>query len=216
MTTLLPHQCRVLGVLVEKAQTTPAQYPLTLNALVAGCNQKSNRNPVLALGEDDVLTALDGLRGTGLVREVLLSGSRVGKFRHNAREALSVETSEMVVLAELLLRGPQTVGELRSRASRMHPLESVEAVELLLDGLMRRDPPMVRQLPPAPGTRAARYVQLLGPYLHATDVASSGAAPPAAAPTAASPQLAARVEVLEAELERLKRAVEHLAESVGA
>src|SRR5512134_38169 len=111
MIHLTPHECRALGVLVEKAQTTPQQYPLTLNALVAGCNQKNNRDPVTELDEDAVLSALDGLRAADLVQELMLSGSRVAKYRHNARQVLGVETGDLVILTELLLRGPQTVGE---------------------------------------------------------------------------------------------------------
>jgi uncharacterized protein YceH (UPF0502 family) len=203
MPTLLPVECRVLGVLVEKAQTTPAQYPLTLNALVNGCNQKSNRDPVTSLDEDDVLTALDSLRGKQMVREVLLSGSRVGKFRHNARDALEIDTTSLVVLAELLLRGPQTVGELRGRASRMHPLESISVVDSTLEGMTSREPPLVRRLPSAPGSRAARYMQLLCPDLHPTDVREDRAES-----KAPSPGLEERVRLLEAEVRRLGQLIE--------
>jgi len=211
MTTLNPDECRVLGVLVEKALTTPAQYPLTLNGLVNGCNQKSNRHPVTSLDEDDVLAATDSLRQADLVREVMLSGSRVGKFRHNAREVLGIETATLVLLVELMLRGPQTTGEIRGRASRMHPLESTETVEHGLQGLIDRDPPLVRQLPPAPGTRAARYVQLLCPDLHPTDApARPAAAAPVATVQVRDPGLTARVDALEAEVSQLKQAVDRL------
>ena len=207
MNTLKPDECRVLGVLIEKAQTTPGQYPLTLNALVSGCNQKSNREPMTSLGEEDVLAALDSLRAKQFAREVLLSGSRVGKYRHNAREGLVVETSELVLLAELLLRGPQSVGELRGRATRMHPLESIEVVETLLEGLISRDPPLVRRLPPTPGTRAKRYTQLLCPDLHPVDVhptPRTGSAGPAS-------DLEERVAALETDLASLRLSVERLA-----
>ena len=215
MITLRPDECRVLGVLVEKALTTPAQYPLTLLALVNGCNQKSNRHPVTNLDEDNVLAALDSLRGKQLVREVLLSGSRVGKFRHNAREAMGVDTSELIILTELLLRGPQTTGELRSRASRMHPLESLDAVDNLLKALIGREQPLVRRLPPAPGTRAATYAQLVCPDLHPTDTGEaatrgSGATAMTEAP---SQTLTARVDSLEIEVAQLKQTVERLAGS---
>lgn len=218
MITLEPDECRVLGVLVEKAQTTPLQYPLTLNSLVLGCNQKNNRDPVTNLDEDRVLAALDGLRAKELAQELMLSSSRVAKYRHNARQVLGVETNDLVILAELLLRGPQTVGELRGRATRMHPLESIEVVEGVLKGLMDRDPPMLRELPPAPGTRAARYVQLLCADLHPLDApraAHAGSAAPAAA-AAASPALAVRIETLEVEVERLRHTLRLLAESLGA
>ncbi len=206
---LTPHECRVLGVLVEKAQTTPGQYPLTLNSVITGSNQKSNREPVLNLNEDQALDALDGLRAKGLAREVALSGSRVEKFRHVAREGLDVSTNELVVLAELLMRGPQTVGELRGRASRMHPLESLEIVENILDHLMRRETPLVRELAPAPGSRAKRYAQLLCPDLHPLDAPATSAAAasrPAAPPPAPTgdPDLAARVDALEREVAALR------------
>ncbi len=153
MPELSPDACRVLGTLVEKAQTVPAQYPLTLNSIVIGVNQKNNRDPVVEIDEERALAALDELRGLGLVHEVVLTGSRVPKFRHLSREVLEVNTSELVLLAELLLRGPQTVGELRGRASRMHPLESLEVVGNLLDAMRTREPALVEELPPIPGTR---------------------------------------------------------------
>ncbi len=163
---LTPLECRVLGVLVEKAQTTPGQYPLTLNGLVVGCNQKNNRDPVVTVDEDEVVTALDGLRAKSLVRELSMEGSRVPKYRHVARDVLQIDTSSLVILAELLLRGPQTVGELRGRALRMHPLESLEVVEGVLATLAAREAPLVRELPPLPGSRAPRWMQLLCPNLH--------------------------------------------------
>ena len=155
-------EIRVLGTLVEKAHTVASQYPMTLNAIVAGASQRSNRDPVEEHDESAVLDALDRLRAKGFVHEVNLAGSRVPKYRHVAREALEVSTGELVVLAELLLRGPQTVGELRGRASRMHPLESTEVVANLLRSLRERDRPLVERLPPAPGTRAERFRQRLG------------------------------------------------------
>ncbi len=157
-----PVEIRVLGTLVEKAHTVASQYPMTLNAIVAGASQRSNRDPVEAHDESSVLDALDRLRAKGFVHEVNLAGSRVPKYRHVAREALEVSTGELVVLTELLLRGPQTVGELRARASRMHPLESTEVVSNLLRSLRERDQPLVERLPPAPGTRAERFRQRLG------------------------------------------------------
>ncbi len=175
MITLTKDECRVLGVMVEKAQTTPGQYPLTLNGATLGCNQKNNRDPVTNFTEERVFDALDKLRAKGLARELMLSGSRVPKFRHMAREVLEVTTSELVILAEMLLRGPQTVGELRGRATRMHPIASLEEAQALLDALMARPEPMVKELPPAPGSRAKRYMQLLCPDLHPLDHVSSAA-----------------------------------------
>jgi hypothetical protein len=201
---LTPHESRVLGVLLEKAHTTPGQYPLTLNAILSGCNQKSNRHPVTSLTEDDALAALDGLREKELAREVMMSGSRVAKFRHNARDTLELTTSQLVVLAELLLRGPQTVGELRGRATRMHPLESIEVVRKILDELMSRQPTMVQRLEPAPGSRAERFAQLLCPDLHPLDGPSQD---PCSAPAAPS-GLDQRVDRLEIEVAQLRRTIE--------
>lgn len=237
MLILTPNEARVLGVLVEKAQTTPAQYPMSLNAMVAGANQKNNREPVTNLSEEQVLEALDGLRGKRLANEVMLTGSRVQKYRHVARETLGVQTSELVILAELMLRGPQTIGELRGRASRMHPLESTDIVKNILESLMRRGEddssiasggpasggPMVKELPPAPGDRAPRYAQLLCPNLHPETIAapisgSAARATPQSGHSAAdlNADLLRRLEHLESEVAALQQAVKSLADSLGA
>src|SRR5687768_17301984 len=170
MTELTPAESRVLGVLVEKAFTTPEQYPLSLNAVVSGANQRNNRHPVLAMTDDEAFEALEGLRGKGLVIRIEAgAGSRVHRFRHNANEALHVRAGELAVLAELLLRGPQTQGELRGRASRMAPMDSLDVVRDMLRALRERPEPLVRELPPSPCSRAERYAQLLCPDLHALD-----------------------------------------------
>lgn len=212
---LSPDECRVLGTLVEKAQTTPAQYPLSLNALVNGVNQKNNRWPVVSISEETALKALDGLRAKGLVREVALAGSRVEKFRHVAREALAVSTSELVLLAELWLRGPQTVGELRGRASRMHPLESLETTQALLAGLATREDPLVRELAPAPGSRASRWAQLVCPSMHPLDAA---AGVPSDRDDGANDHAVDvdRVATLEARVKALEDALDELRRGLGA
>ena len=223
MLTLNPNESRVLGVLIEKAQTTPQQYPLTLNALLNGANQKNNRDPVTNLNEDQVLEAVDSLRGKGLLREVMLSGSRVQKFRHVAREVLEIDTNQLVILAELLLRGPQTVGELRGRASRMSAsLETTDIVKNILDSLRNHAAgPMVQELPPAPGDRAARYAQLLCPTLHPLDAPAqparsvSATAACSAMPAANDSEFVQRIERLEAEVAHLRNSVKRLAESLG-
>ena len=231
MITLKPDECRVLGVLVEKAQTTPQQYPLTMNGLVLGCNQKNNRHPVVEWDEDRVYNAVDSLRAKGLVREANLSGSRVAKFRHIAREALGVETAELVILAELLMRGPQSAGELRQNASRMHPVESLEAVMGVLEGLRKREPAMVKELPRRPGERATRWRQLLCPELHLSDehagvseeaprshgqaADSTGSVRAAQSAAIADAGLAGRVERLERDVEELKAAVRALRDGGG-
>ena len=208
MIHLTPHECRALGVLVEKAQTTPQQYPLTLNALAAGCNQKNNREPVMELSDEQAQIALDGLRQKGLAREVMLSGSRVEKFRHVARETLEIDTRELVILAELLMRGPQTTGELRNRASRMHALETTDVVKNILDSLMNRPEPFVKELPPAPGDRAPRFMQLLCPEAHPIDAAPvRTTAPSAAAPIS---ELLQRIERLERDMEQIKQVISQL------
>jgi hypothetical protein len=174
MISLSPDECRVLGTLIEKAQTTPAQYPMTLNGLMRGCNQTSGRDPITNFDEDRVFDAVDQLRRKNIVREAMLSDSRVAKYRHVARETLGVNTEELVLLAELMLRGPQSAGELRSRASRMAPLPSLESVEAALRALAARPEPMVKEIAAAPGQRARRWVQLLCPALHPLDHVSRG------------------------------------------
>ncbi len=227
MLTLTPNEARVLGVLIEKAQTTPAQYPMTLNAMVSGANQKNNREPVTSLTEAQVLEALDGLRVKRMINEVMLSGSRVQKYRHIARETLEITTSELVILTELLLRGPQTIGELRGRASRMHPLESTDIVKNVLDSLMQRVEPMVRELPPAAGDRSPRYMQLLCPNLHPETTmspardnrlgsGSGGAAHHLPISQGHADELANRVGDLEQEVARLRHIIEEMATSLGA
>ncbi|MEM6470482.1 MAG: YceH family protein [Planctomycetota bacterium] len=129
---------RVLGVLVEKAKTTPDNYPLSVAALISGCNQKSNRSPQMQLDEDDVLLALDELRNVGAAREVQGNG-RVTKYRHAAYEWMSLDNPQAAVMTELLLRGPQTLGELRTRASRMCNLADLDAVKSVLSSLEGRD-----------------------------------------------------------------------------
>ena len=214
MLTLTPDESRIVGVLIEKAQTTPAQYPLTVNAIVSGCNQKNNRDPIVSFDEERVLDSLDTLRHKGVIRQVDMLGSRVPKYRHVAREALEVDTNQLVVLAELLLRGPQTPGELRTRASRMHPLESLEVVNNVLDSLLNREEPLVRRLSPAPGTRAERFAQLLCPDLHpldatpATAASTSSVASSTASSATAASGLTTRVEALEREVAELREMVE--------
>jgi uncharacterized protein YceH (UPF0502 family) len=159
MRHLTPLEARVLGVLVEKQATVPDTYPLSLNALLAGCNQKTAREPVITATEADVLAALDGLAGLSLVVQV--SGSRVVRFEHNAPRALGVPGAAVALLAVLMLRGPQTAAELRLNAERLHRFADLSSVEAFLDELAARDPPRVRRLPKAPGEREPRWAQLL-------------------------------------------------------
>jgi len=211
--TLTPEESRVLGTLIEKAQTVPGSYPMTLNSLVVGCNQKNNREPVTAFDEDTVYSAINTLRGKSIVREVDLANSRVQKFRHIARDALKVTTEELVLLAELLLRGPQSIGSLRGNASRMMPtgLETIEQAQALLDGLSQRPEPMVKLVPAPPGSRAALYVQLLCPNLHAIATVPA----PSLTAVAGADELAVRVAELETQVAACRRAIERLASRLG-
>src|SRR5271169_3408166 len=154
-------ETRVLGSLVEKELTTPEYYPLSLNALVNACNQKSNRDPVMNLDEDAVREALRTLDKKGLAGPADNMVSRVTKYEHRLQEAYNFTRHEIAVLAELLLRGPQTPGELRSRADRMHKFDDLGIVQSTLQRLMKREPPLVKVLPRQPGTKEARYAHLL-------------------------------------------------------
>ena len=213
---LTADEARVIGVLIEKAQTTPDQYPLTVNAVVNGANQKNNRDPVTNIEEGAALSALIGLRNKGLVVQQDGHGQRVPKFRHQFKETLGVNTPEMVILAELLLRGPQTLGELRGRASRMHPLESLEMVRTTVEQLMNKPAPLVKRVAPAAGSRAERYAQLLCPELHViTEADDAGGAPFEPAATAGS-TVGERVVKLEAEVASLRAAISKLAAEIGA
>jgi len=195
-------EARVFGVLIEKALTTPDQYPLTLNAATNGCNQKSNRDPVLALDEMDVDAALRRLEQKYLARRVFPGNSRVEKFVHNGKDALGLDAPALAVVAELLMRGPQTPGDLRARAGRMTSIESIEQLATVLAGLIDRG--YVQRLPPAPGSRAERYAQLLSPELHPLEAAAPApyAEPPIRESVAA--ELTARVTALEDELQALR------------
>lgn len=137
-TSLSSVQRRVIGVLIEKAKTTPDSYPMTLNALTNGCNQKSNRSPQMDLSPEDVEQAIEDLRELGAAAEIQ-SGSRVPKYRHYMYEWLGVDKAELAVMAELLLRGEQTIGELRGRASRMESIPDLNALKPILDGLLEKD-----------------------------------------------------------------------------
>lgn len=201
---LEPLQARLLGVLIEKSFTTPDVYPLTLNAATNGANQKSNRDPVLSISEDDAERALDGLVQKHLARRVFLGNSRVEKYAHRGGEMLGLGVGELAILAELLMRGPQTSGELRARAGRMTSIESLEQLATLLAATIDRG--LVRRLPPAPGSRAERYAQLLAPGLH--PIEAPGPAAAEIAPEAGTcSDLAARVTALESEVERLREAI---------
>jgi uncharacterized protein len=152
-------EIRILGTLMEKELTTPENYPLSLNALVNACNQKSNRDPVTSLSEADVLRGMEGLGSRGLAR-LTTTGGRVAKYCHNATEKLRLATPSRALLAELMLRGPQTMGELRTRGERMAEFSDIEAVEAVLAELQQAAPPFVIRLPRQAGRKDQRYAQV--------------------------------------------------------
>jgi uncharacterized protein YceH (UPF0502 family) len=202
---LSPNEARVIGCLIEKEITTPEQYPLSLNALTNACNQKSNRDPVLELDEATVQQTLDQLVKRYLVSEHGGFGSRVAKYQHRFCNteygALKFSPAELGIVCELLLRGPQTPGELRSRASRLCPLKDVTEVETALDQLAQReDGPFVMRLPREPGKRESRFAHLFGGEVIGTDeIETSGVA----AESATIAQLEQRVARLEAEMKTI-------------
>ena len=154
-------ECRVVGAMIEKAATTPDVYPMTTNALVSACNQKTNRDPVVSYDAVTIDGALLELRQRNLVRRVHTPGSRSTKHRQTLDEALNLNPGQLAVVAVLMLRGPQTVGELRQRTERQHSFESLEAVDACLDSLAQRSPAVVRQLARQPGQKEARWQHLL-------------------------------------------------------
>jgi len=159
---LTPEEVLVLGALLEKEATTPEYYPLTLNALMAACNQKSNRFPVVEFGESDVHQALAGLRSKGMAAEIIGSG-RVSKFAQRYTEKLNLGRRESAILCVLLLRGPQTLGEIKGRTERVYEFADLEEVELVLQKLAaREDGALTQRLPASPGMKEPRWAQTLG------------------------------------------------------
>src|SRR3984893_14706199 len=154
-------EARVLGALLEKEITTPDYYPLSLNSLVNACNQKSNRDPVMNLDEDSVRDALRTLHDNSLVRSVSAADSRVTKYEHRLQEAFNFDRREAALFCELLLRGPQTPGELRTRAERMHQFDDLSEAQSALQRLMNQEPTLVKVLARQPGTKKCRYTHLL-------------------------------------------------------
>jgi uncharacterized protein len=205
-------EARVLGALVEKEITTPDYYPLSLNALVNACNQRSNREPVMNVGEDEVRQALNALQDLQLAGHARSSDGRVAKYEHWLGEAYNFSRAEVALLCVLLLRGPQTPGELRGRTERLHRFDEISDVLGGLQKLIERDPSLVSILPRQPGTKESRYAHLL-----------SGSVESIALPTAetavqrestASNQNDERIERLEAEVSDLRRQVNELNQKI--
>ncbi|GAA6141631.1 YceH family protein [Hydrogenophaga sp. 5NK40-0174] len=208
-------EARVLGTLMEKARTVPDSYPLSLNSLQSGCNQKSSREPVMNLGEADITEALEGLRELSLVVEI--SGSRVPRFEHNFQRAAGVPEQSAVLLGLLMLRGPQTAAELRLNADRWYKFLDIGSVEAFLEELQERAEvkggPLAVKLPRAPGAREQRWMHLLCGPVDTAAFASGAAAAPAS--SAADSALAERVETLEATVAELQAQLADLREQLG-
>jgi uncharacterized protein YceH (UPF0502 family) len=215
MRTLSLLETRVLGVLVEKAHTVPDSYPLSLNSLVAGCNQKTAREPVMSATEAQVQEAVDALRALHLVMEG--SASRVARYEHNLGRALGLPSQSVALLAMLMLRGPQTAAELRLHCERLHRFADLSSVEGFLDELAERSAekggPLVVKLARAPGAREARWMHLLGGPVDAPVWTPS--APEAAEAPAGLAALEAAHAALQAEVRRLSARVERLYEELG-
>src|SRR5579872_6901006 len=194
---LHPVEVRVLGALMEKEITTPEYYPLSLNALVNACNQKSNRDPVVQYDEDTVEQGLRELREKSLLLMVSGAGSRVQKYGHRIAEKLNLGRREAAILCELMVRGPQTLGELRTHCDRMHHFDDVTEVETIIE----RNPELITKLPRRPGEKEVRYAHLLSGPLSEAETANEIAALPARQD---------RVGVLEAEVAQLRAEVEEL------
>ena len=207
-------EARVISALVEKQLTTPEYYPMSLNGLKNACNQKSNRHPVVQFEEATVLNALDSMRKQQLIMLVSGAGSRVRKYEHRLREQLHLNQYELAALAMLMLRGPQTIGEIRSRTERLADFPDLESVEACLKDLCSEDrnpQPLVQKLPTMPGHKESRYVHLLSgaPDIEALSESFPATAPRAAVTAnAAMEALAAQVAALSADLETLREAFE--------
>lgn len=208
---LTPVEARVLGALVEKEATTPEYYPLSLNALVNACNQKNNREPVMQLTEDEVRQALHGLEDDGLAGPARGVDSRVTKYEHHLQEVFNFTRGENAIVCVLLLRGPQTPGELRGRTERMYRFEELEDVLSVLDRLMQREPPLVKALPRQPGTKEIRYTHLLSGEVEFSAPPTSGTAPlTASADSSERAESRERFERLETELAQLRQEMAEL------
>ena len=197
-------EARVLGALIEKDITTPDYYPLSLNALVNACNQKNNREPVMNLDQDTVSHALATLQEKRLAGPTSSADSRVTKYEHRTQEVFNFTRAETAIFCVLLLRGPQTPGELRGRAERMHRFEHLDEVQSTLQRLMQREPPLVTMLARQPGTKESRYAHLL-----CGDVADA-VVTPAFSSASASGDDTERVQRLEEEVASLRREIADL------
>ncbi len=202
-------ECRALGALMEKEATTPEYYPLSLNALINACNQRSNREPIMSLDEDDVRQALHGLEGKGVAGRARTADGRVTKYEHWLGEAFNFSRPEEALLCVLLLRGPQTPGELRGRTERIHRFDEIGDVLAGLQKLMEREPPLAAMLPRQHGTKESRYAHLLSGPVESIPVSAAG--PPAASDDSASDE---RIAQLEATVSELRNEVAELRQKI--
>jgi uncharacterized protein YceH (UPF0502 family) len=202
---LTDSEIRVLGCLIEKEMTTPDYYPMTVNGLQAACNQKSNRSPVVEYSENDVVRALDELREKGLARTVHGKGDRALKYRHVATEVLELTAPQAALLAVLLLRGPQTVGELRTRTGRYTDFDNLEQVVAELNTMQAAEEPLVEMMARRPGEKESRYRHVIGGTAEPED-------PAVEAPVAEQDD---RVALLEAEVETLRSRVTRMERELG-
>lgn len=201
LSELSPMQVRVLGALMEKKETTPDQYPLTLNALRNACNQKSARNPVVSLTEGQVGHTVRELESLGLVREAW--GARAAKYEHLAGKVLGLQSKGLALMCALMLRGPQTPGELRTNTHRLFEFDDLDDVQYALQRLEEQDPPLVVCLPRVPGQKEARFAHLLSGEPDLSEY--QRAAPPPRAPAPADDEVEERLARLEAEVAELRR-----------
>lgn len=211
---LSAEECRVLGSLLEKDLATPEYYPLSLNALVNACNQKSSRDPVVSYDEGMVHAALELLRRRGLVAFVQVSGSRVEKYRHRVSEQLNLTRGELALATSMLLRGPQTAAELRQNTARLHPFEEIDVVLHCLQKLAEKEPePLTLLLPRLPGTKEPRWAHLFSGAPDLDAIAASHVADTGDPPDEA---LIARVDVLESQVATLREEMHELRQSLDA
>lgn len=208
MITLTPIQARVLGCLMEKMETTPDQYPLTLNALHNACNQKSSRSPVMNYSEGEVGHTLRELEAMDLVREQW--GARAAKYEHLANKVFGLHSQGIALICVLMLRGPQTLAELKTSSHRLFDFDDLDDVQFALKHLLEHEPPMATALPRQAGQKEGRYADLLcgEPDIPALAAASSGAGSSTGQSTGQSTGLAARVEELEQQLEDIMQRLE--------
>ncbi len=207
-------EARLLGSLIEKEVTTPDYYPLSMNALMNACNQRSNREPIMDLDEDELRQALHGLEAKRLAGRARSADGRVTKYEHWIGEAFNFSRSETALICVLLLRGPQTPGELRGRTERLHEFAEISDVTAGLQKLMEREPPLVAILPRQPGAREARYAHLLcGPVESAATTAPVSSS---AEPSADAPQQNERITQLESTIAELQREVAVLRERIDS